>query len=178
MTLLPPDNQPTKINLAPELGLDNLGDEVCAEYQAVADRVYGAATGQSPKRELLKEILPREISKLESICERLPLWVPHPRNDIARQSHRPRITRHPDLHRPRQRHPPRRIGGAHGRHRDWAENNHPPQAAELRPDPYQNRQGSVAPEGSRVRACDHSKLKDLSNPASRLGADRYGHQQA
>jgi hypothetical protein len=50
MTLLPPDNQPTKINLAPELGLDNLGDEVCAEYQAVADRVYGAATGSVPQK--------------------------------------------------------------------------------------------------------------------------------
>jgi predicted nucleotide-binding protein len=58
--------------------LDNLGDEVRAEYQLVADRIYRttARTRNSFETDILKEFLPLEISKLESIHNRLPLWVP------------------------------------------------------------------------------------------------------
>lgn len=57
--------------------LDNLGTEVRTEYQSVAGRAYksSARTRNSLERQILKEILPLEIAKLESILERLPLWA-------------------------------------------------------------------------------------------------------
>jgi Predicted nucleotide-binding protein containing TIR-like domain len=56
---------------------DNLGPEVREEYQAVTGRTYEAGHPRFG-REILRKSIPEEISKLESIRERLPLWWPAP----------------------------------------------------------------------------------------------------
>jgi predicted nucleotide-binding protein len=77
--------------------LNNIGEEVRAEYQAVAGSVYRTTAGKRNflEKDILKEILPLEISKLESIRERLPLWmtVPEP---IPQSDHTIREVDEPD----------------------------------------------------------------------------------
>jgi predicted nucleotide-binding protein len=59
--------------------LNNLGDEVREEYQAVAGRAYHAGIPAFGRvKDTLQVALPEEISKLESIRERLPLWASEP----------------------------------------------------------------------------------------------------
>jgi hypothetical protein len=69
--------------------LSNLGNEVCVEYQAVADHDYGIAIKHASKRLLLEKILPLEISKLVSIRERLPLWATTPETTSPSEDTRP-----------------------------------------------------------------------------------------
>ena len=79
----------------------NLGNEVREEYRAVAGRVYQA--GQPDDvwvEDTLRLILPRDISKLESIRARLPLWTPtaEPAQEpIAEEVHRALLSAHPAL---------------------------------------------------------------------------------
>ena len=79
----------------------NLGNEVCEEYRAVAGRVYQAGQPDDVWLEdTLRLILPREISKLESIRAQLPLWTPRAepaQEPIAEEVHRALLSAHPAL---------------------------------------------------------------------------------
>jgi predicted nucleotide-binding protein len=52
---------------------NSLGGDIQAEYQAVTSRTYEYSNPPS-KLGILQRSLPREIAKLESIRDRLPLW--------------------------------------------------------------------------------------------------------
>ena len=62
----------------------NLGGEASEEYKVHQSYGYrNAEIDQSVRYEMLRRQLPREVSLLESIRDRLPLWIRSPRTSAA-----------------------------------------------------------------------------------------------